>query len=1063
MTNQNPSTKDNVKNTKPPVSANVLVGGGAGFVGSHLCEALLQKNCRVFCVDNWSTGKRQNVKNFIENPNLTFIEHNLNEPLEEQLPRLDYVFHLAGLDAYLSDSEINLKNLLVNSRGTEHLLQLAKESSAQFLLASSMYLYAGVLSDQTLSGYFGDSKELSGTFSLQEAKRFAEALTAMYVQEKKLAARIVRVGDVYGPRMSLNSTNQISQLVKSTLNNQSFKIPNQGMQRLHPTYVGDVVDGLVKAMFSQHASGRVISLVNPESTTLINIAYILRQISNQDLQIEFVKTDNLQPNLELNQAVFKSQKRLVWSPKMSLKDGLINTLEWWGNASSLSLTKKTKETKGKKDVSRKTQISTATAKKPPEPTTRQPSTPHKNYPNHSPIDQPAEVGQVKDPLDRALDENLFKDKNLTQTPFEPDTSYKKNNQEKKLGFLKNLFKGFKNFNPPKLKVSKKILVLVVFLLGFISLFSFPIAAFGYFSRKGFENLKTSIVLNPENTNEGQASLQALTGFNRAESYLDFSSSILRIFGLGSQIRQVEEIITAGQEAAQAASFLNQSQELFNTTLEKSIKSQPADFKSLTSSVSQNLSQAKTKLDSLQARIDAYPSWSRIKIMDIGEKVTNLKQTLPRTRLDVEKAISLSHYLDELLAVDGRKTYLLVFQNNYELRPTGGFIGSIGILTLEKGRVLDLSVYDINQVESQIQGEISAPDEIEKHLGEGNWHFRDANWDPDFPATAKQLEWFLSKSLHRQVDGVVAINYRALSKVLKASKPVYLNQIQETVSAPSLEEKALNYARINSLPSDNGQQEFFKMVVEAWFSQVSQNSQTDWSKLANGLITGLENKDILVYLHNPQIDKVMSRFGWTGSVREIVPSRNSVNNYVYVNEANLGVNQANYYLNRQMSHLTQIDTQGQIKQKLTINYQNQSPSASWPAGDYKSLVRVYLPATTRVENIKIANQDEVEFEQSTWKDKKKISFFLEVPTSESRQVVVNYQSTRQLPIQAALSSYLLYWQKQPGSKDTPIRLKLEYAQNLEPIKASPKGEALPQAIEFFKNLDTDSLFKVDFQS
>ncbi|MDZ7586949.1 MAG: NAD-dependent epimerase/dehydratase family protein, partial [Patescibacteria group bacterium] len=180
-----------------------LVAGAAGFIGSHLCETLLSQNCKVYAVDNWTTGKKANLQNLLKQKNFVFIEHNLEKPFDTPIPKVDYIFHLAGVETYINGQDISLETLLVNSLGTKELLEIAKTQQAKFLLASTVDILSGQMA----------STDREETYSHHEAKRFSEAITFEYLNRYEINARIVRLGLIYGPMMDLASGNDLAQFL----------------------------------------------------------------------------------------------------------------------------------------------------------------------------------------------------------------------------------------------------------------------------------------------------------------------------------------------------------------------------------------------------------------------------------------------------------------------------------------------------------------------------------------------------------------------------------------------------------------------------------------------------------------------------------------------------------------------------------------------------------------------------------------------------------------------------------------------------------------------------------
>lgn len=310
-----------------PRELTALVAGGASFIGSHLCEALLAQNVRVICVDNFSQSRRENLALLISNPRFTLIEHDLNEQsfsLPEQTP-VDYVFHLAGVEEKLGQTDLSLETLLVNSLGTKNLLDLAREKKAKFLLLSSADIYSGGLSSSSLNYYFGRSRKEEKLLSHHEAKRYAEALTFEYYKKYNIDARICRILDGYGPRMNFQDGSDLSKLLHEAMTTNKLTIKGDGLKTLHPTFVADIVYGMIKSVLMADTRGKIFQLISPEKITYLAFAEQLKKALGKSFDLVYEKED-LEVNfpyhtLELHNTV----ETLNWHPKVSLVDGLIRT------------------------------------------------------------------------------------------------------------------------------------------------------------------------------------------------------------------------------------------------------------------------------------------------------------------------------------------------------------------------------------------------------------------------------------------------------------------------------------------------------------------------------------------------------------------------------------------------------------------------------------------------------------------------------------------------------------------------------------------------------------------
>lgn len=316
-------SESNLNKNKQPTA---LVVGGAGFVGSHLCETLVSQNFQVICVDNLSTGKRENLKDILTSPNFTFIEADINDPNFKigDGVKLDYCFHLASIEEYSSDKNISLDTLLVNSLGTRQLLEISKENNAKFVLFSSADLYSGAISSSSLRYYFGKSPEGEEILSVHEAKRFAEALTFEYFKKFKLDAIIIRLKDVYGPKMNLDRGDETASLIKEAVNKENLKVYGDGLKTINPTFVSDVIFGAVKASIGSF-SGEIFILVNGEKVTVESFAQTVKLVSGP-LEIERKKAlDTVElPTYHLD--LENTKEKLSWRPKVGLAEGLASTI-----------------------------------------------------------------------------------------------------------------------------------------------------------------------------------------------------------------------------------------------------------------------------------------------------------------------------------------------------------------------------------------------------------------------------------------------------------------------------------------------------------------------------------------------------------------------------------------------------------------------------------------------------------------------------------------------------------------------------------------------------------------
>lgn len=312
----------------------VLITGGAGFIGSHLCEALLEKGDEVFCVDNFLTGNRKNIEHLLSNPRFYLIEWDVTKPLEDSIKykvlSIKCLYHLASPASPVQYQKYPIETLLVNSLGTDNLLKLAKETGSKFLMASTSEVYGDPKMHPQPESYWGNVNPIGIRSCYDEAKRFAEALVMAYIRQFDLDARIARIFNTYGPRMSQDDGRVISNFFVQAIAGQPLTVYGDGSQTRSFCFVSDLVDGLLKLMETDKARGEVFNLGNPEEYTILEIAQKIKGLTNSSSSIEF---NDLPPDDPVRRQpdITRAKTILNWEPKIPLEEGLRKTFFYFKN------------------------------------------------------------------------------------------------------------------------------------------------------------------------------------------------------------------------------------------------------------------------------------------------------------------------------------------------------------------------------------------------------------------------------------------------------------------------------------------------------------------------------------------------------------------------------------------------------------------------------------------------------------------------------------------------------------------------------------------------------------
>ncbi len=306
----------------------ILISGGAGFVGSHLTEALLAGGHHVIVLDNFITGRPGNMEDFAHHPEFEFHEHDIIQPFSGLTAPVEVIFHLASPASPIGYSRHPIETHLVNSVGTHNMLKLALEFGAKFLVTSTSETYGDPLQHPQREDYWGNVNPIGPRSCYDESKRFAESLTMEYVRQFSLDARIVRLFNTYGPRNDPQDGRVVPNFLNQALEGRPITIYGNGKQTRSFCYVSDLIRGLQAAMFTDGTKGEVFNLGNPDERTIMDFAQTVRRICNPDVPLVFEPGRVDDPNQRCPD-ITKARLRLGWEPIISLEEGLLKTLEYF--------------------------------------------------------------------------------------------------------------------------------------------------------------------------------------------------------------------------------------------------------------------------------------------------------------------------------------------------------------------------------------------------------------------------------------------------------------------------------------------------------------------------------------------------------------------------------------------------------------------------------------------------------------------------------------------------------------------------------------------------------------
>lgn len=494
--------------------------------------------------------------------------------------------------------------------------------------------------------------------------------------------------------------------------------------------------------------------------------------------------------------------------------------------------------------------------------------------------------------------------------------------------------------------------------------------------------------------------------------------------LGAEKAQhLDELFVVAEKGSVVASEAFAAYTTASLGYEQFIARTPGNTLDTTASLSGQLEVLYTNLSEFQAEVSGLSNpFNSALITQLKQETSSTVPELRRSILATQQVVAV---LPSLLGGTGdaaaKKQYLVLLQNNAELRPTGGFIGSIGVLTVQGGKFVDFRVEDVYEADGQLNGFVEPPAELKQYLGEAQWYLRDVNWSPDFPTVAEQASWFADKTLGIQPDGVIAVNLSVAQHILAATGPLTLPDYNEVITQENIYERAQLHSELNFFPGSTQKRDFLSALASALFQKLTSGSadttvQAAGPKLLPALYSSAQESQVLLSFKDLEAARVFRGLGWDGSLLspECPPPFSTgtcATDTVMQVEANVGVNKANQYLTRTVQHDVTIGNEA-VAHSRTITFTNTSQSNAWPQGAYKTYLRLFVSPNASFTSVSIDGQI-VPFElvtQTMENGKAVFGVLVNVPV----QSTVNVELAYQVPLPSGWNSYALFEQKQSGT-------------------------------------------------
>ncbi|NCS32469.1 DUF4012 domain-containing protein [bacterium] len=952
-----------------------IVTGVSSFLGKRVAEILLEMGEHVIGIDlpGYSVPLRRDNFEYFE---VNLVEDALPSSLFEK--NISAIIDAQHATAHVGHNERSLQKLLLESFGLDKLLDLANRTKARFIYLSSVDIYHGLASHETLHHYF-DGPELTSYFSFLEGKRYGEALCREYVSKYDLDVRIARLGEVYGPGMDIHTSTVLARSIRLSLEKKDLIFDEEGSREYHLVYVDDAAYGINKLLYSEDekATQGIFYFVNSERVSAVSIAYVLKQYMPQKTEVQFIpehKAFDFPDSKNVDSS--RTEKVLHWHPTIDLTEGLEKVMKYFQ----------------KKGVSPTDQIS-----------------------NELKVEEIVENTTGGDVIDKDLDTKgdndspmELKEKGWLGKNHKPKVASKTRLPQLSMikSFLRKIpFISGLEIVPVRRKYAWLTFTFVVFFL------VTPLFLTLGFSVRGAQKLSSQDFAGSE------------TLFVQAQSVWKFYEPLITVTSGKQWFSASEEVFALGATAARIGRNLNlafSSLDGVTSVTMQSLNSNggvlPLSAEDVTKSLSISqihIDQAILEYSLLEKHAQAVKTIALPGFLQ--SYVDDLKDLLWLTKPLVENTSSFSDVGNYVLGVGEPKRFVVLLQNNNELRSTGGFIGSYLVYTIDNGRITDFKVDDIYNPDGLLKDhqDPPVPDPIATYMGVTSLGIRDTNWWPSFPDSMESFVTLYERATQEKIDGVFALNVSAVQDILGILGPVEVSGFNETVTAENLTEKAQFYAEVGFEPGDTGKRDFMGALTESLLSKMAADPNQSFHAISTVIGKGILSKNIMAFAKDKTVQSLFHNMQIDGS---FLPSKGD---YIRVVDSNMGGNKSNYWVNRSSKYNVSVNRDGELSGNLEITWEHTGENNTWPNGTYKNYVRVYLPQNVSniVINTPLTDQHVYsEFSHTV------VAGLIEIPVGETKSIKVTYD----LPIGLSFAtndSYELVWENQPGVIDEPFEFTL----------------------------------------
>lgn len=466
-------------------------------------------------------------------------------------------------------------------------------------------------------------------------------------------------------------------------------------------------------------------------------------------------------------------------------------------------------------------------------------------------------------------------------------------------------------------------------------------------------------------------------------------------------------------------------------------------------ISEDIETLNRNLSVLEEKI---PAWS--------EQMKIIKNHIRETNEIIHSAQKFLPFFDDIFGKNDTKTYLLLFANNMELRPGGGFIGSFGTITMKNYSIHDIKVYDVYDADGQLKAHVPPPDPIRDYLDQPHWFLRDSAFSPDFYTNYQQAQFFLEKEMNmKNFDGCILLTTTAIQYILDAVGDVYVPEFRETVNADNFYIKAQLYAEKDFFPGSLQKKRFLKSVFNQLLLQLE---IAPLEEIFRAIKLSFNEKQIVAYFDDSDIQTLINDMYWSGRIitQDCPPEQteNCIVDYLFPYDANLGVNKANFFISRTKDFHVKVDADGNIENTYTTRIVNNSYENIFPGGRYKNYFQILLPLKSDVTSLSRDGKKITDYDETN-DVYKKIGFLMNIPPKSESVVKLTY--TLNTGFQKGSGMYQVVIQKQIGSPNSDFQFMVEMPDQMYMVAKNFNPLVNNKTILYNTTLSTDKIFVLEF--